>query len=111
MFKLEDQLKELMLKTVNFQLDNKIIKKGKIKVFNTKQFFIRFKLELDSEIKEYELPYPYRVVKINNGYMFDYCLSAFVPKTEEVYWKMKTVNHAEASKLHENYLYVITKTG
>jgi hypothetical protein len=108
MHKLEEQLKDVMLKTVDFQLDGKSIKKGKIKVFNTKQFFIRFKFESESENKEYDLPYPFRVVKIPDGYLFDYSLSAFCPRTEETYWRMRMMNKTEASKLHDSHLYVLT---
>ena len=92
MVKLENQLKPLMLKTVEFQIDGKTVKKGKIKVFNTKQFFIKFKLENSDGIRDYEVPYPYKVKKLDNGYLFDYCLSAFVPRTEDAYWKMKMMN-------------------
>jgi hypothetical protein len=108
MIKLENQLKDLILKNVEFRLDEKVIKRGKIKVFNTKQFFIKFKIEVENDTKDYELPYPYKVLKTDNGYMFDYCLSAFCPRTEEVYWKMKTLNKTESSKIHENYLYIVT---
>ena len=62
MVKLENQLKSLMLKNVEFKIDGKTIKRGKIKVFNTKQFFIKFKLEYGDDTKEYELPYPYSFV-------------------------------------------------
>jgi len=107
MFRIENQLKDLMLTNVEFRIDNKIIKKGRVKVFNTKQFFIKFKLENNSEFKDYELPYPFRVERLPNGFLFDYCLSAFVPKTEESFWKLKTMNHESSSKLYENYLYIV----
>jgi hypothetical protein len=107
MIKLENQLKDLMLKHVEFKIDGKVIKRGKVKVFNTKQFFVKFKLEYGDDIKEYEIPYPYRVDKLRNGYLFDYCLSAFCPRTEEVYWRMKTLSKEDCSKIHENYLFVI----
>lgn len=106
MVKLENQLKDLILQNVEFVIDKKVIKKGKIKVFNTKQFFIRFKLETETESKEYELPYPYKTIKTPNGYMFDYCLSAFVPRTDELFWKMKTINKQDASRIHEKYLFI-----
>ncbi len=106
MVKIENQLKNLIFKQLDFQVDGKTIKKGKLKIFNTKQFFIKFKLENSNEVKEYELPYPYKVVELKNGYMFDYCLSAFIPRTEEVYWKMKCIDKSEASKLHDNYLFI-----
>jgi hypothetical protein len=108
MYRLENQLKGLMLQKVEFIVDNKVIKKGKIRIFNTKQFFIKFRLESNNDTKEFEIPYPFRVEVLNNGYLFDYCLSAFIPKTEEVYWKMKTLNKDEASKIHEKYLFVRT---
>lgn len=103
---LEEEMKNVVLTDVEFVLSNKVIKKGKIHIFNTKQFFIKFKIEKDEELKEFELPYPYSLKKTNNGYLFDYCLSSFMPPTEEVYWKMKMVDTTNSSKYHNNYLYL-----
>jgi hypothetical protein len=108
MFRIEEQLKDIILKNVDFQVDGKSIKRGKIKVFNSKQFFIRFKLETVDKTQEYDLPYPFRIEKTPDGYLFDYSLSAFCPRTEELYWKMKIMNKSEASRLHDNYLHVRT---
>ena len=108
MIRLEEQLKDVILKNVDFQIDGKSVKRGKIKVYNSKQFFIRFKLEQDNKIQEYDLPYPFKVLKVPSGYVFDYCLSAFCPRTEELYWKMLLMDKSEASRLHNNYLHVIT---
>ena len=108
MEKLEDNLKQLMLKTVDFQLDGKSLRKGKIKVYNTKQFHIKFNVENDGDVKEFELPYPFRITKIPQGYIFNYALSAFIPRTEEIYWKLRCMSKSEASKLHDNFLYVLT---
>lgn len=110
MFKLEKELKDIILQNVDFQIDGKSVKRGKIKVFNTKQFFIRFKLEQENKLVEYDLPYPFKLIKNYNGYIFDYCLSAFCPRSEELYWKMKMMDKSEASRLHDNYLHIITKT-
>jgi len=107
MHKVDNELKTLILKNLEFQLDGKSIKKGKLKIFNTKQFFIKFKLESDNNLKDYELPYPYNIRRIENGYLFDYTLSAFIPRTEEVYWKMMCMDKADASKLHNNYLFIL----
>ena len=106
MHRIENNLKDLMLQSVNFVLDGKVIKSGKIKIYNTKHFFIRFKLDTDNGIKEFELPYPYKLNKTTTGYMFDYCLSAFIPETEEVFWKMKVINKEKPSKLHEKHLFI-----
>lgn len=108
MYRLENQLKPLMLSNVEFVIDNKVIKRGKIRVYNTKQFFIKFRLDCSNGVKDYEIPYPFRVERVSNGYLFDYCLSAFIPNTEEVFWKMKMLNNEDSSKLHEKYLFVRT---
>lgn len=103
---LETILKTLILKNVEFSVDGKSIKRGKLKIFNTKQFFIKFKLETDTSVKEWELPYPFSVHKTSEGYIFDYCLSAFCPPTELAYYKMKLMDKSEASKIHDTYLFV-----
>lgn len=110
MDKLESELKKFILKNVEFRLDNKCIKSGKIKVFNTKQFFVKFKLENDQGELEYELPYPYKTVLGDDKITFDYHLSSFCPRTEEVYWKMFAMDKSNASKLHNNYLTIVSLT-
>ena len=106
MHKLEDKLKFLILEDVEFKINDKIYKKGKIKIFNTKQFFVKFKIDTGDSIKEFELPYPYKTYNTANGLIFDYCLSAFIPPTEESYWRMKSLNSSDSSKIHESYMYI-----
>lgn len=108
MYRLEEKLKPLIMQNVEFCIDDKSIRKGFIKVFNTKQFFIKFKLHTEQGDKDYELPYPYKVLKTSDGYLFDYSLSAFIPKTEEVFWKIKLMDRSESSKLYDNYLFIRT---
>ena len=108
MNRIEDKLKNLILRKVSFVVDGKTIKQGKINVINTKQNFIKFKIDNSVDVKEWELSYPYDIRATDNGYSFDYSLSAFCPRTEESYWKMKLMNKSESSKLHDNYLYVVT---
>ena len=108
MHQIENQLKSLILKDVDFQIDGKTIKKGKVRVFNTKQFFIKFKIETDGDSKDFEIPYPFQISKIDQGYLFNYCLSAFCPRTEDSYWKMLLMDKSGASKLHNNHLIVIS---
>lgn len=108
MDKIEKILKNIIFTDVKFVLNNKNLKSGRIQMFNTKQNFIRFKIEEDSQAKEWEISYPYDIKKIENGYIFDYSLSAFCPRTEEVYWKMRSLNKDDSSKFFDNYLYVLT---
>lgn len=105
--RIESRIKDLILENVDFLVDGKSLRKGKIKVYNTKQFFIKFQIEAQNELKEFELPYPYRVVQTTNGYIFDYCLSAFCPPTEELYYKLKLLNKENASKIYNTHLHVV----
>ncbi len=103
----EEYLKDLIFRDVEFLLDNKVLRKGKIEIYNTKQNFIKFKLQTESNSKEWEISFPYRIEKIDGGYLFDYALSAFCPPTQEVYWAMKALDKSNSSKLFDNYLYVM----
>ena len=108
MNRIEDKLKELIFRNVSFTVDGKVIKQGKINIFNTKQNFIKFKIDMSDGVKEWEITYPYDIRKTDTGFIFDYCLSAFCPRTEESFWKMKMMGKATASKIHDNYLFVTT---
>jgi len=103
---IEQQLKKCILKNVNFVIDDKSARSGKIKVFNIKQFFIRFKILTGDIEKEYELPYPYKLIETDNGFIFDYCLSAFCPPSNENYYKMLLCDKSNASKIYNNYLFM-----
>lgn len=107
MDKIEQNLKSLVLQNVEFTLDGKILKRGKIRLFNTKQFFIRFKLESDGDIKDWELPYPYFLEPVENGFMFNYCVSSFCPPTELTFYKMKLANKGTSSRLHDSQVRVM----
>lgn len=104
MEKIEQELKSLVLKDVTFKIDNKTLKAGRIKIFNTKHFFIKFKLTNNGVDKEYELPYPYQLVKTDNGFIFDYSLSAFYPFKDELYYKILLCDKSNASKIHNKML-------
>jgi hypothetical protein len=109
MEELEHRLKNIILKSVDFVIDGKVVRSGIVNIFNTKQFFIKFKLENNSNVKEYELPYPYRVIESNEGIMFDYCLSAFCPPGDLAYYKLVLCDKTKASKLHNKYLWITSK--
>lgn len=106
MNRIEEHLKKLIFCDVKFVLNTKTIREGKIQIYNTKQNFIRFKIEENGETKEWEISYPYDIRTTKNGLLFDYALSAFCPRTEEVYWKMKAMNKENASKFFDNHLFV-----
>jgi hypothetical protein len=75
---LNETFNSYFYKKVTFLLDNKPIKDGRLKLFTMKGFNLKFFL-VDEEnlIKNLELPYPFKMVKTDYGYIFDYRLEKF----------------------------------
>ena len=75
---LNEIFNEYFYKKFTFILDNKEIKKGRLKLFNMKGFNLKFfLLDNHNEVKPFELPYPFQLHKTKEGYIFDYRLNAF----------------------------------
>ncbi len=91
-------LEKYLLQSVEFVLNDKVIKRGKIKIFNFKQYFIKFTLETDTgEMKVYDLLYPFRVDKDHEGNcVFNYHLSAFSGGDMDMFYSMKAISKDSA---------------
>lgn len=62
-------------KKFTFILDNKVLKEGRLKLFNMKGFNLKFFLiDEENSIKSIELPYPFALTRSESGYIFDYRL-------------------------------------
>lgn len=106
---IEKKINNFLLKPLTFKLNDKIIKKGKLKIFTIKQFFIKFNLEINNEIKVFEIPYPYKIHEKNNSLVFEYTLSSFCnSNNSELYYKLKTTDKKTSNKMYDNFLYMLT---
>lgn len=106
---IEQQLNKFLLKTVTFKLNNKVIKKGKLKLFSIKQFFIKFNIDINNEIKVYEIPYPFKIHENENSIAFEYTLSSFCNgDTSPLFYKLKTTNKKTSNKMFDNFLFMLT---
>lgn len=82
---LNEVFNEYFFKKFTFILDNKILKQGRLKLFTMKSFNLKFfLLDEENSIKALEIPYPFKLIKQDNGYIFDYRLKHFklLPDTE-----------------------------
>ena len=80
-----------------------IFKKGKLKLFSVKEFYFVLTLENDKkELKEYELPMPFKWELNHNHMIFDYKLESFAKNNEFVLFKGKVLNFKKKSKLYNN---------
>jgi hypothetical protein len=106
---IENKINNFLLKPLTFKLNDKVIKKGKLKIFTIKQFFIKFNLEINNEIKVFEIPYPYKIHETNKSLVFEYTLSSFCnSNNSELYYKLKTTDKKTSNKMYDNFLYMLT---
>lgn len=69
-------IKDILLKQVVFTIDEKTVRRGKIMLFSSNDYYVKFVLQTNKNIiKNYEIPYPYRVLTGNNFVRFSYQLS------------------------------------
>ena len=72
---IDDHLKNLLQRDVQFVVNDKILREGKLIVFNIKDFYISFIIHTKKNLtKTYDIPLPYGVVVTQNTVILDYTL-------------------------------------
>jgi hypothetical protein len=98
-----EQLQPFLLRNISVKCNNKILKSGKLKLFNIKQFFIKLHLEnAKKEIKVFEIPYPFKVNAADNNLTFNYHLSSLYGAGDFTHMKIKMLKSDTTSKMYNN---------
>ena len=72
---LQEGLTDILQKNIKIGLNNKILREGKLLLFNVKDFYVHFLLEtVKTPKKNYDIPVPFRVIKTKNELIFDYAI-------------------------------------
>jgi len=98
-------LKPFLLQNIVIKTDKKILKRGKLKIFQVKQYYINLTLEYNDSIKSYEIPYPYRVESTDDMAILNYQLSSFIPPKQLN--KVKFLDSSSKSKIYDNLVYIL----
>jgi hypothetical protein len=104
--KVTDFLKPYLLQDVIIRTDKKVLKRGKLKIFQIKQYYINLTLEYNGANKSYEIPYPYSVYRDEEAAILNYQLSSFIPTRQMN--KIKFLDSSSKSKIYNNLVYVLT---
>jgi len=106
--KVTDFLKPFLLKDIIIKTDKKVLKRGKLKIFQIKQYYVNLTLEFNNADKSYEIPYPYETSYDNERDIgiLNYHLSSFVPSKQIN--KIKCLDSSSKSKLYNNLVYILT---
>jgi len=98
----EQNFKNFFLNNVNFIINEKVIKKGKLINISIKDFFISFQLEIQKGgIKTFEIPYPYNLESNKSQILFDYRLNTLTHDDPLKFVKAKNFKPKKNSKFYD----------
>jgi hypothetical protein len=98
----EQNFKNFFLNNVNFVINEKVIKKGKLINIAIKDFFICFQLEIQKGgIKTFEIPYPYELSTKKKHILFDYRLDTLTHNDPIKFVKAKNFKPKKNSKFYD----------
>ena len=103
--KVTNFLKPFLLQNIVIKTDKKVLKKGKLKIFQIKQYYINFSLEINGVNKNYEIPYPYKLQRDNATGILNYHLSSFIPDNQIT--RVKFLDSSSKSKLYDTLVYIL----
>jgi hypothetical protein len=107
---LESILNTLLQRNLNFQINNKIVKRGKLVLFSVKDYYITFFVKFGPLQKKYEVPFPYHVELLEKNNMkrviFDYTIDRLSVPNSELFFKLKNIT-TKANKLHNVKLNIV----
>ena len=88
-------------KKVDFYLENKKIKSGKILLFSVKDFFCVFMLLSEEKKKRltFEIPYPFNIQESEDSIVFDYSLQTFINNNKFIKDDLIVAKNKKTSKL------------
>ena len=103
--KVTDFLKPYLLRDIIINTDKNVLKKGRLKIFQIKQYYINLTLEYNDTLKSYDIPYPFKIEDIEDCTILNYHLSSFIPKKQGN--KVKFLDSSSKSKLYNNLVYIL----
>ena len=104
---LQSDLDTVLQKDVTYNLNGKVIKEGRIILFNIKDFYINFMLITKKQVtKNYEIPIPYDIKTTPNSLIFDYSVKHITKGSGEILRMITQLQTkvGKKSKFYDNIL-------
>lgn len=102
-------LQRFLQMNITIKCENKTLKTGRLKLFSTKQYFVRLNIETaKKEIKILELPYPYAVHLSDETCTLNYRLSVLTGGNNDMVRKIRQLKTNTSHRMFDN-LVVISK--
>jgi hypothetical protein len=106
---IEQYIKPFLLRTVEFSLDGRQLKQGKLQLFCIKDFFCVFTLiNQDKNNKKviYEVPYPFNIRDTGSSLELDYTIESFCMSNKAIKESVTAIRCQKISKLFNKKLIV-----
>ncbi len=101
-----EHIKPHLLSDIVIKTDKKVLKKGKLMIFQVKQHYLRLMIEIAGNLKMYELPYPFDVKTDDGITTFNYKLKTFL-KDDDLQLQAKLMDTSNKSKIYDNLVYIL----
>lgn len=106
----ESDFNYFLQRNVVFVLENKIIKEGKLFLYNQKDYYLIFYMKTNNnEQKKFEIPYPFSITKRDNHLILDYSLSAISGGDSELYYRLVSLNQNFNSRFYNSKIIIFEK--
>lgn len=92
MEEVENVFKGFLQKNLVFSLDGKILKEGKLFLFNRKDYYLVFYLKINNQDRRFELPYPFDIKLVDNYIQMDYDFYSLSKNDPELYYRLISLN-------------------
>lgn len=104
---IEKKISDLLQREIKFIINGKVVRSGRLVIFNLKDFYASFILiNNKGDKKIYEVPYPFSVNQTDDGVEFDYSLDTLSNGNKMLYYKIKLLNKVKKNKLYDNKMII-----
>lgn len=111
MTNVEIAFNDFLQRNLEFRIDGKLVKEGKLVLINQRDFYINLYLKMDNnEKKKYEIPYPFKIYSKDNILTLEYTISSFGTTDHNIKYRLLSLNKKTNSKLYNNKLVISEKT-
>jgi len=103
---LENTLNYLLQRDLNFIIDGKVVKRGKLILLSIQDYYITFYLKHNNDQKKYELPYPFKFSVDGDRLTFDYTLKTFTHNNDDLLLKVCSLTKKSNFKIFDNHVII-----
>ena len=96
LLRLQDTLEQILQKNIKFVCNKKTLREGKLILFNIKDFYIHFMLEVEKKpfTKNYEIPIPFKLTSNKTMIFFDYSSKHISKSNAEIDQLISTISNS-----------------